>query len=93
MKKALFNIGQRVEYIGKREASSGEEGKMKPSIFPSMVATITDRHDPEKGLGHVKLKSGDIINDRNSDGYNTYKNEFGNKALIWPRDKKDWEKI
>jgi hypothetical protein len=94
MKKALFNVGDTVKYTGTREASSGtDEFHMQPSIFPGMVAKIIEIHDPQKGSGPVKLHSGETIFDRNEDGYNVYQNEYGNKAIIWPRDKKDWELI
>ena len=92
MEKALFRKGDKVQYIGQRQADSAVFGEeVKPLIFPGMTATITKTKPPEKGLGLVRTKEGDLILDDDTNGYNVYTNEHGNSAIIWPRDKGQWK--
>ncbi len=94
MGKALFKNGDTVQYRGERRADAGTNGKpMQPLIYPGMFATITKTKDPDKGRGLVTLSSGDFVLDNDTDGYNVYTNEYGNSAIIWPRDKDQWTLI
>lgn len=94
MKEALFQIGDEVQYLGDKKASSGSgfNPEMKPLIWPGMIAKITETHPPEKGIGKVKYH-GEWITDYDQDGYNVYENEHGNGRIIFPDDKNDWKLI
>jgi len=95
MVRAIFKVGDKVRYLGKREVTVDRvgEGWYSPLIFPGMEATITKVKAPEKGLGLVRTKSGDYVLDDDTDGYNVYTNEWGNTAIIWPGDKDQWDLI
>lgn len=93
MEKALFKTGDRVRYLGNREAGQGfSENEIQPLIFPGMEAEIVKTKPPTKGMGSV-YHEGEWITDHDEDGYNVYRNEYGNEAIIWPEAKKDWERI
>jgi hypothetical protein len=94
MQKALFKDGDTVQYRGERRADSGTDGKsLQPLIYPGMFATITKTKAPDKGRGLVRLNSDDFVLDDDQDGYNVYTNEYGNSAIIWPRDQAQWKLI
>jgi hypothetical protein len=94
MVRAVFKVGDTVRYLGKREVTVSKEGQGDtPLIFQGMTAKITKVVAPDKGLGLVRMKSGDLVLDDDQDGYNVYTNEWGNTAIIWPRDKEQWERI
>ncbi len=92
MKKALFKTGDKVEYLGIRSVKSGTgvNPVYLPSIFPGMVAEITETKPPQKGLVMIWVED-EYINDLDDDGYNVYTNEHGRSAIIWPERKKDWK--
>ena len=101
MKEAPFKIGTKVKYLGDRNSSQAPAGMhfpkkddYKPLIFHGMKAEITSIYPPSKGLGIIDYDDeGNPVIDYDSDGCSVYTNEFGNSALIYPKDSKDWEII
>lgn len=92
MKKALFKEGDVVEYIGNRHIWDGT-GKFD-LLKKGMRFTITETHQPEKGMGKIGVDDEDediIIPDR--DGHNVYVWADGFRRIIWPKDKSEWVKV
>lgn len=91
MKKAAFKTGQVLKYLGNRQTWTKVNGKDIPIIYNGMQVEIIETHPPQKGHGIVTLKDGEQIFDGDNDGYNIYKNSQGQKRIIWPDNKKDWQ--
>lgn len=94
MKKAAFKIGDRLEYVGDRQALTEVKGKIVPIIFKGMIVTITETRPPSKGHGWVQPAGHDEpFFDADDDGYNVYVNAAGQGRIIWPKNKNDWKKL
>ncbi len=94
MKKALFNNGDRVKYIGSRINSTEVGGKQVPTMFKGMEVTISETRNPLKGYGFIKNdEDGEPIIDHDMDGHNIFINAAGQGRIIWPEKKEEWELI
>jgi len=92
--KAPFKIGDKVKYLGQRKSWTVLNGKEFPNIFPGMVATISETIEPRNGYGQLGVDDEvEPLIDHGHDGYNVYKNDAGQGRIIWPKDKKEWEKL
>jgi hypothetical protein len=93
LRKALFKVGDVVEYLGDRKHWDGEGSVI---FQKGMRFRIDDVYPPRKGLGKLGVDedTGEDLVDYDQDGYNTYKrypNDHG--IIIWPRDKNDWKLV
>jgi hypothetical protein len=94
MKKAAFKIGQKLKYLGQRTTATMVNKKLVPIMFNGMEVTIIETHPPRKGYGFIKYDDeGEAIIDHDDDGYNIYENAAGQRRILWPKYKKEWERI
>lgn len=94
MKKALFEVGDSIEYIGERLSTTEHEGKQVPVNKKGLRWEVIAKYPPTKGYGFIKNdEDGEPIIDHDRDGHNLIKNEYGYQRLLWPEYKSEWKKV